>query len=276
MQRMRYTFWVRVVLLLVVLFVVSGGVMTAAQEPVADSSGGRDGDWARLFGDADELFRPVSLQNDGAVRLADAPASCTRIGFNGSLEGWTVHSGTWYTGTEYIYTYGATPMETVSISYGLDLTRTDFQARMWRRGCTDCASGIVIRGNPEPLFNKGVWDTMYGLYYRTNGQCAVVRNYYSSDGGHVLGILYPLTDCSSAVNEGEEWNTLRAVADGNQLSFYINDQLIWSGQDSYNSHGRVGIVMRKSSEPTTEEELRVEWASLCWPYANYLPLVARR
>lgn len=273
MQDMRHLVWIRVVLLLAVLFVVSGGVMTAAQEPVADFSGGRDSDWAQLFGDADELFRPVSVQNDGAVRPADAPASCTRIGFNGSLEGWTVHSGAWYTGTEYIYTYGANPGEVVSISYGLDLTRTDFQARMWRKGSDECLSGIVIRGNPEPLTSVGTWDTGYVLYYQPNGQCAVIKAYY--DGGRWVSAPYYWTHCP-AVNQGEAWNTLRAVADGNQLSFYINDQLIWSGQDSYNSHGRVGIVMRKSSEPTTEDELRVEWASLCWPYASYLPVVVRR
>ncbi|MBC7227555.1 MAG: hypothetical protein H5T61_10025 [Thermoflexales bacterium] len=258
---MRPMVWLRIVVLLGMLFLIVGGGTTAAQTP---PGGENDG----------EAVYPVR-QNDGAIRPADAPAACTRIGFNNSLNGWTVHNGEWYTGTDYIYTYGSVT-ETVSISYDMDLTRTDFQARMLRRGCNDCSAGIVIRGNPEPLFNRGTWDTMYGLYYRANGKCAVVRTFYYG-GTHWIGAFLYLTDCPSIV-QGEAWNTLRAVADGNQLSFYINDQLIWSGQDPYNAnpHGRVGIVMRRSEDPSVQDELRVEWASLCWPYAAFLPVVARR
>ncbi|MCX7681310.1 MAG: hypothetical protein N2508_05000, partial [Anaerolineae bacterium] len=84
---MRHIIWMRVALLLATLFIVSGGVMTAAQGP---GVGGGEGDELPLLGAADwEVVYPVQ-QNGKAVQPADAPAACTRIGFNGSLEGWTV------------------------------------------------------------------------------------------------------------------------------------------------------------------------------------------
>jgi|YNPNPStandDraft_1061719.scaffolds.fasta_scaffold00258_18 hypothetical protein len=265
---MRHSLWIRVVLLLVLSLVATGSAIAVAPRTVV---GGRD--VAQLpsppTDDMDGVIH-VPPQSNGALQPADAPTSCTRIGFNNSLAGWTVHAGEWYTGTGYIYTRGPTPGGMVSISYEMDLTRTDFQARMWRSGCSTCVNGIVIRGNPEPLFSGGAWDTMYALYYRTSGQCAVGIAYYYN-GQRFAGALRTWTDCP--INQGDAWNTLRAVADGDQLSFYVNDQLFWSGQNSANSHGRVGIISNFSAEG---EELRVEWASLCWPYGAFLPMVTRK
>jgi len=270
-ESMRHLFWIRVVLLLVMSLVVTSSAIAVAPGTVV---GGRDvGQLPSPSTDDARVIPHLLLQNNGVLQPAEA-TTCTRIGFNHSLAGWTVHAGEWYTDTGYIYTRGPTPGERVSISYEMDLTRTDFQARMWRSGCSTCVNGIVIRGNPEPLFSGGAWDTWYVLYYRTGGQCAVGIAYYYN-GRRFAGALRTWTDCP--INQGDAWNTLRAVADGDQLSFYVNDQLFWSGQNSANSHGRVGIVMEKSGNSSTEgEELRVEWASLCWPYGAFLPMVTRR
>jgi len=77
----------------------------------------------------------------------------------------------------------------------------------------------------------------------------------------------------SAINQGEAWNTLRVVAQGTSLSFYINGVPVWSGTDSSLSSGRVGLGMYRDAS-STGDELRVDWARLCLP-PIFLPLVAR-
>jgi hypothetical protein len=70
--------------------------------------------------------------------------------------------------------------------------------------------------------------------------------------------LQPWTD-SSAIVQGFAWNTLRVIASGGQLRFYINGTLVWSGTDSSLSYGRVGFGMFPSS---TSDMLEIDWATL--------------
>ena len=65
---------------------------------------------------------------------------------------------------------------------------------------------------------------------------------------------------SPAILAGDEWNTLRVIASGNQLYFFINDTLLWTGTDTFFTTGKVGISMYVSN--TTGDELRVDWATL--------------
>ena len=66
---------------------------------------------------------------------------------------------------------------------------------------------------------------------------------------------------SPAINQGFYWNTLRVVANGSSLYFYINETLVWSGVDTDLEVGRVGIGMY-SLTGNTDDRLWVDWATL--------------
>ena len=51
-----------------------------------------------------------------------------------------------------------------------------------------------------------------------------------------------------AVNTGDAWNTLRVVAEGGDLDYYVNGTLVWSGTDFTFSTGRVGIGLYVTSD----------------------------
>jgi hypothetical protein len=55
-----------------------------------------------------------------------------------------------------------------------------------------------------------------------------------------------------------EWNTLRVVASGGDMEFYINDVLVASGHDETHATGRVGISMWRGSD--AKAPLIVDWA----------------
>jgi len=66
---------------------------------------------------------------------------------------------------------------------------------------------------------------------------------------------------SSAINQGDAWNTLRVVASGAHMEFYINGTEVWSGTDSSLAFGRVGIGMYRHAA-STGDRLDVDWAVL--------------
>ncbi len=188
--------------------------------------------------------------------------------FNGTANGWVSHSGEWYYNSEYLYTSGIEG-KWASASYVADFADFDYEVRMWRSGSENNANFIVFRGTPDPLTPAYNWYHEYKLQYSRAGDFSV---WVRVAGGSPVAIV-PWT-FSPAINQGDAWNTLRVVADGTSLTFYINDTLVWSGTDSSLSSGRAGVGMYTDS---TDDELRVDWARLCLVrFATYLPLVTRQ
>lgn len=67
---------------------------------------------------------------------------------------------------------------------------------------------------------------------------------------------------TTAINSGiGDWNELRVVADGSNLSYHINDVLVWSDTDSDLTSGRVGVTMTEHSS-VSDEQMEVDWAIL--------------
>jgi hypothetical protein len=72
---------------------------------------------------------------------------------------------------------------------------------------------------------------------------------------------------TSAIAPGG-WNTLRVVASGRNLFFYINNTLVWTGADDSFFSGSVGFGMDNFETVVTPNDLfRVDWAALN-SYAN--------
>lgn len=179
-------------------------------------------------------------------------------GFNSQFDtdaaGWESHSGTWWVQEGGWYTTQGIPSNGVSASHVSDFSNVDYQVKLWRNGSQSSSNRIMIRGTPLPLFGTNSWYKAYAFQYTANGSYSVWK--YDN------GITTPIQNwaSSSYINQGGAWNVLRVVANGANLSFYINGSLVWSGTDSSFSSGRAGIGMY--SDGTSGDQLWVDWAVL--------------
>ena len=127
-------------------------------------------------------------------------------------------------------------------------------------GCNTCPNALIIRGNPLRRGPDKDWKTGYWFQYSMDGYFSVwvgVDGYYS-----------PLKNWtrSTAIFTRSHLNTLKVVAAGSALKFYINDILVWAGRDYSLSTGRVGVDMYRSNV-NTGNILYVDWAHMTVPGA---------
>lgn len=175
--------------------------------------------------------------------------------FTGSAAGWQAHSGSWWIDSGAWYRSDGVPGAWASASYASGYAEFDYEARLWRQGCVDCTHGLLVRGSPHPLGSQNTWDSGYGFYITRSGQYAI----YDYNGG-IGTALQPWT-FSSAINQGDVWNELRVVASGSKLSFYINDGLVWVGNNDAHASGRVGVAIYRDLT-SSNNKLWVDWATL--------------
>lgn len=156
--------------------------------------------------------------------------------FNSSSSGWSTVKGAWalsssaYYGSNGLANLGASAKHTGK--YG-DLT---YSVRMKRSGtCVICANRIIIRGNPASLDPTYWWKPSYSFQYNNNGMFSV----FAINSSGTITTLKTWTVSSAIVQNG--WNTLKVVAVGSSLKFYINNTLVWSGSDTALRTGTVGF-----------------------------------
>ncbi|RJP49392.1 MAG: DUF1080 domain-containing protein [Anaerolineaceae bacterium] len=174
--------------------------------------------------------------------------------FNGSSAGWSAVKGTWSIYNSVNYRSAGVASKVASAkhtgTYG-DLT---YQVRMKRTGtCTSCANRIIIRGKPASLDALYQWKPSYIFQYTNNGNFSVFE--ISSTGTEIA--LKGWTASASIVKNG--WNTLKVIAVGKSLKFYINGTLVWSGNDPTLKTGQVGFGFYRDANTGT---LYVDWAKL--------------
>jgi Zn-dependent metalloprotease len=177
-----------------------------------------------------ELYLPL------LVRAGTAPTGAFHTSFSGSSGNWQTHSGDWTADSKYFETPGLTNLIS-SVSYPQDYSNITVEARLKHDACSTCAFGLIVRGTPEPLVTGNDWNSGYIFLIDNSGFFAVFKRV--SGGGLVT--IVPWTDSGGYVNTGGDWNLLKVVANGTNLSFYINTYLIWSGSDTSLSSGRVGV-----------------------------------
>jgi uncharacterized repeat protein (TIGR02543 family) len=176
--------------------------------------------------------------------------------FNGDADGWLAHSGDWAYDDNYLYTYGIKGSAS-SVSYDDKFANFDYQVKMKRFGEDTVANRLIIRGKPNPLFSDNTWSSGYYFQYTTGGSYSVFKINPNGTLAALQGWTY-----ASAIVQGSEWNILRVVASGNNLSFFINGKQVWKGMDLSFSTGQVGIGMYIDPSSILQEELVVDWAVL--------------
>jgi len=176
--------------------------------------------------------------------------------FNGSATGWEAHSGIWTVDSNYYSTTGLAGTSS-STSYAANFANLDYQVRLRRSGsATSNANRIMVRGTPSPLDSNNYWYNYYSFQYTGNGSYSVWKRVASGS-----SVALQSWTSSTAINQGDAWNTLRVVANGNGFYFYINGTLVWSGTDTTLGSGRVGVGMYRSAD-STGDRLWVDWATL--------------
>jgi hypothetical protein len=65
--------------------------------------------------------------------------------------------------------------------------------------------------------------------------------------------------CSSLIHFSD-WNTLKVVAQGTSMQFYINDNLMWSKTVSGLASGRLGVIAWDKGS-YTRMPVSVDWAT---------------
>ncbi len=182
--------------------------------------------------------------------------------FNGNAENWFYLSSTpeWLINSSYYYTYGASGVF-ASTYYGrisdgsATFTNFDYQARVWRYGCDTCSAGIIVRGVPTPLGSGNRWNSGYGFYYSRSGEYTL--------GTYKDGAWTTLVNWSahSAINTGDNWNVLRARANGTTVDFYINGTAVARVTSSVlPTAGKVGLAL--FSDTSSGNSLWADWATL--------------
>jgi len=93
------------------------------------------------------------------------------------------------------------------------------------------------------------WNKSYLFQYTRSGYYSIWKSINGKDTALQSWAKSP------KIKTGYKWNTLKVVANGNRLKFYINGHLVWSGTDTSLSTGRAGISMYSPSSSSGEKVL---------------------
>ena len=178
-------------------------------------------------------------------------------GFNeqfnsGAAANWTRDSGAWSVLSGVYDTAGVSGMRATT-SYNAQYTDVDLSARVLRYADDDSANALHIRASGA-VGSDGIIANGYLFQIVRSGYFSVWKRV-----GGVSSAIYSWTQ-SSAISQGSNWNTLRVVAKGSAMRFYINDTLVWQGSDASLSSGKVGVSMYDSG--VTGDDFQVDWATL--------------
>jgi hypothetical protein len=158
---------------------------------------------------------------------------------------WTVLHGDWSVGNGWLYSlnYGdnySSDENWRSVYYDANFSDFYYEAKTWRSELRDgwsCSNALVVRGNPYPLCDgdKG-WDSAYYFQYVEHGNYGIWKSTENCDWEWIQPWTY-----TDAINQGAAWNTLKVSFSKNQMDFFINDVLVWSGTDESFDAGCVGL-----------------------------------
>lgn len=215
-------------------------------------------------GNISQIYLPFIIKN--YTPGSQPPATGFNSQFNGNASGWQSHSGSWTVDANFYSTTGVANAW-AGASYNANFSNFDYQAKLWRNGCSTCASRLLIRATPTPLSSINDWYSYYSFNYTTGGYYSVWKRVAGGSETALQNWAY-----SSAIAQGSAWNTLRVVASGTSLRLYINGTLVWTGTDSALTAGRVGLGMYKDT--SSNNQFFVDWATLSTLGATALETLA--
>ncbi len=196
----------------------------------------------------------ASLFTTAAAQPAPAAASGFSSQFNGSMNGWaTMGAVKMDVNSKYLY---ATGLEGYwSQAYYKNATFSNFtytvlMKRLYDQKQPNC---LFVRMGTSLIKKTNKWYPGYAFCYRNYGNVGVFKRTFAGD---VPLQNWKLSD--AVIKMG--WNTLKVVANGTTMKFFINDTLISTVKDGTRSRGYVGVGMY--DDGVHGDQLRVDWAKL--------------
>lgn len=196
---------------------------------------------------------PAVHAQGGRAALPEAAGTSFNSSFGTNANGWSPLSGKWsVTPAGFYQTSGLASAWSSSKHTG---TYRNFVYVVKMRRPTGCcgATGIILRGSPLPLDGTNHWDDAYYFSYSNDGNVRVER----VDSG-VWDTLMDWTPSPAVALFG--WNTLRVIADGSIVAFYLNGTLIYYGGDP--TPILAGSVAFGMYGGGGGDKLQVDWAKL--------------
>ena len=181
------------------------------------------------------------------------PPTSFNYPFTDSSSGWQVVSGAWRVNDGYYASEGI-PNSSASVSNWQSFADLDYEVRMQRYGCPGCPNSLFIRGDPELQGSGHHWNNGYLFQYTNDGYISV----WKFVNGVPSAVLPWVTTASVAHDEA---NTIRVIASGTNLSYYLNGELVWSGSDASLSTGYVGFGFDRD-DYSSDNWLEVDYATL--------------
>ena len=166
--------------------------------------------------------------------------------FTSNADGWTPLNGSWYVENGY-YTSPGMPSNHVSTYHSGNYTDFDLELRMKRDSSAASwrSNTIWFRGDAT-LDSDNFWNNGYYVEYEQPSTA------YPLDGGYLYvgycrnGYCYNI-DSIGSMDIIDGWHKILIRARGYQFYVYFNDVMIWSGQDTRYSVGKVGVGFNRSS-----------------------------
>lgn len=172
--------------------------------------------------------------------------------FTTDSAGWTPFKGTWFVNNKGFYKTDDGRSGLASTMNKFNYSTLTYEVRMRRKtGETLLPNRLYFRTQPSPIDVTNQWTNGYLFQYTNAGYFGVW-----SVTDSVYTPLVSWTPSTSIVPFG--WNTLKVVANGPDMEFYINDVLVASVYDETHTNGRVGISMWRGTYP--KDPLLVDWA----------------
>ena len=175
--------------------------------------------------------------------------------FNDDMNGWGKKGNTaWKVSGSDLYTFGTVNLWAQAYNTTAEYSDFDFSARLMRVNAEYAANYIMVRMGSSVGSTDQYWYPGYIFGYRNTGVYSIWE--LNSDGTSTA--MQPWTTSDAIIKNG--WNTLRVVASGSSMMFYINDALMQTVTDNTRSSGFVGFGMYDRGDAS--DQLKVDWAKL--------------
>ena len=177
--------------------------------------------------------------------------------FTSNANNWKVVRGNWFLNGDGIYKSAGKINRISSILYRYNYPALDYEVRLKRaRGSPALPNRIHFYTQPSPLDSAGQWMNGYLFQYTNAGYFSV---WEMTEGDATPLQVWTPSDAIQRYG----WNTLKVVARGGNMAFYINDTLVFTGYDDTHTSGRVGISFWRGDDALAP--LRVDWARVSLP-----------
>ena len=177
--------------------------------------------------------------------------------FNGSMSGFAIKAGAaWSTNSTSLYTAGLQNYWTSAYRKNKVYNNFTFSARVKRESDLPAENCLVVRGGSSRDPDNYAWFPGYAFCYANNGNYIIYRA--NANGNYTL--LKDWTAASAIIPF--QWNVLKVAVNGTNFSYFINDEMIQSFQDSAFTQGYVGFQMYRG---ITSGRFLADWATLNIP-----------